>query len=107
MIASLISNFALDVSHTIIDHDGVLLESHLLLLKLTGLLFEESDLIQIVLLQLTEIFLKIIDVLQDLFKDIIEALCTLVLQGSALRSQKLRVFFIVIQLPDPLFNVEL
>ena len=106
-IISLISNLALNISDTIINHDCVLLKPHLLLLQLTRLLLQESDLVQIILLQLPEIFLKIIDVLKNFLKDVIEALSALMLQGRTLRPQQLGVFLIIIQLFDAFFDVYL
>jgi hypothetical protein len=74
---------------------------------LTSLLLQESNFIQVILLELTEVLLQVVDVFQDLLEDIVQALRALMLQSGALRSKKLRVFFIIIQLLDALFDIEL
>ena len=47
---SLITDLTFDIGHTVVDHDGVLLQPHFLLLKLTSLLFQEGHLVQVILL---------------------------------------------------------
>jgi len=47
---SLIADFALNICNSVIDHYCVLLQPHLLLLKLNGLLFQEGDFIKVRLL---------------------------------------------------------
>ena len=104
---SLVTDFALDICDTVVDHDCVLLQPHLFLLELAGLLFQERDLVEVILLELTEIFFEVVDVLENLLQDVVKALCALVLKGRALRSQKLGVFLIIIQLLDAFFDVDL
>ena len=56
-LCSFIANFALNVCDSIINHNGVLLQPHLFLLELHGLLFQECGFIQVGLLEFSEIFL--------------------------------------------------
>ena len=107
IFSSFIANFALDICDAIVDHDGVLLKSHLLLLQLPCLLFQESNFVQVILLQLAEVLFQVVDVLQNLLKDVIEAFCALMLEGCTLWAEKLRVFLIIIQLFDAFFDVYL
>ena len=65
-VCSLVSDFTLDVSDTVVDHDCVLLQPHLFLLKLAGLLLKERDLVEVILLELTKIFFEVVDVLENL-----------------------------------------
>ena len=106
-VGSLITNLALDVCDTVVDHDCVLLQTHLFLLKLAGLLFQKRDLIKVMLLELTEIFFEVVDVLENLLEDIVKALCALVLKSRTLRSKELGVFLIIVELLDAFFDINL
>ena len=106
-VGSLVSDLALDVCDTVVDHDCVLLQPHLLLLQLTGLLFQERDLVEVILLELTEIFLEVVDVLENLLEDVVKALCALVFKGRTLRSKELGVFLIIVELLDAFFYIYL
>ena len=104
---SFVADFTFNISDAIIDHNGVLLQSHFFLLKLSCLLLQECYFVQIILLELAEVLFKVIHVFEDFFKDIVEALSALMLKSSAFRSQKLGVFFIIIKCFYSFFDVEL
>ena len=63
---------------------SVLLDYHLLLDDSVNLLLEELALVSIVDLELIEILVKVGDVLDNFFQDVICSLCSMMLQGGAL-----------------------
>ena len=67
-----------------VESDGVLLHNNLLLDQRVYLLFQEVTLVDVVGLELLEIFLQVGDVLYDLFQDVIRRLRRMVLQSCAL-----------------------
>ena len=73
-----------------------MLQPDLLDLQVTRLLPQEIHLVAVVLLVLSEIFLQVVNVFQDLLQNVVEALCALVLKCSALRSKELGVFFVIV-----------
>ena len=70
-------------------------------------MLQEGHFVVVALLKLTKVFLKIIDVLQNFFQDIVETFCTLMLQSCTFGTQQLRVFFVVVQSFDAVFKVVL
>ena len=104
---SFITDLALDIGDSVLDHYGVLLQTQLLLLQVGALLLQETHFVVVLLLHFPEILLQVVNVFQDFFQDVVQAFCALVLEGGALRPQKLRVLFIIVQSLDRVLDVEL
>ena len=104
---SLIADLALHVGHAVVNHNGVLLQAHLLLLQLTGLLLQELHLVQVLLLDLPEVLLQIVDVFENFLQDVVEALCALMLERGALGTQQLRVLLVLVEGSNAVFHVKL
>ena len=82
---SLETDFALTESNSVVYHHAVLLQSHLLDLQVTRLLSEEIHLINVMLLIFSKVLLQVVNVFQDLFKNVVEAFSRLMFQGSTFR----------------------
>ena len=74
-------------------------------MKLTGLLLQELDLVQVLLLDLPEILLQVVDVLENFFEDVVETFGALMLKSGALRTQQLRVLLVLVQSSDTVLDV--
>ena len=81
---SLIADLTFNGVNACVKAYSVLLDYHLLLDDSVNLLLEELALVSIVDLELIEILVKIGDVLDNFFQDIVSSLCSMVLQGGAL-----------------------
>ena len=77
------------------------------MLELNALLLEKSDLVDVVLLKFPKVFLDVVDIFQDFFKDVIQTFCALVFKGGTLGPEQLRVFLAVVELLDAFFDVDL
>ena len=90
-----------------VESDGVLLHNNLLLDQRVYLLFQEVTLVDVVGLELLEIFLQVGDVLYDLFQDVIRRLRRMVLQSCALWSKELNFLLVIVEKLDGVFRVPL
>ena len=67
-----------------VERDSILLHNNLLLHQCVDLLLEEVDFVDVVDLELLEVFLQVCDVLDDLLQNVIGSLRSMVLQSRAL-----------------------
>ena len=107
VVASLETDFTLAEADSVVDHDAVLLQSDLLHLEVARLLSQEVHFVDVVLLIFPEVLLQIVNVLQNFFQDVVEALGGLVLESSALRPQQLRVLLVIVQALDAVLDISL
>ena len=82
----------------------VLLHDNLLLHQRVDLLLEEVALVDVVGLQLLEVFLEVGDVLNDLLQDVICRLGGVMLKSRALRAQQLNFLFVIVEQLDCFFS---
>ena len=80
-----------------IEDDGVLLDDNLLLNECVDLLFKEVDLVDVVDLQLLEIFFQVGDILNNFLQNVISSLRGMMLESRALASQELHFLLVVIE----------
>ena len=80
-----------------IENDGVLLDDNLLLNECVDLLFKEVDLVDVVDLQLLEIFFQVGDILNNFLQNVISSLRGMMLESRALASQELHFLLVVIE----------
>ena len=80
-----------------IKDDGVLLDDNLLLNECVDLLFKEVDLVDVVDLQLLEIFFQVGDILNNFLQNVISSLRGMMLESRALASQELHFLLVVIE----------
>ena len=90
-----------------VESNRVLLHSNLLLDQGVDLLLEEVAFVAVSCLDLLEIFLKVCDVFNDFFEDVVGSFGGMVLQSGALRSQELHFLLVVVQELDCLFRISL
>ena len=80
-----------------VKDDGVLLDDNLLLNECVDLLFKEVDLVDVVDLQLLEIFFQVGDILNNFLQNVISSLRGMMLESRALASQELHFLLVVIE----------
>ena len=83
MAHSLVAHVVLDDMDALVQTDGVLLDHDFLLHQRVHLLLEEVALVDVIRLQLLEVFLQVSYVLNDLFKNVIGRLSGMVFQRRA------------------------
>ena len=94
---SLVAHVVLDHVDALVEADSVLLDHNLLLYQRVHLLLQEVTLVDVINLQLLEVFLQVSDVLNDLFQDVICCFSGMVLQCCTLWPQQLDFLFVVIE----------
>ena len=67
-----------------VERDSILLHNNLLLHQCVDLLLEEVDFVDVVDLELLEVFLQVCDVLDDLLQNVVGSLRSMMLQSRAL-----------------------
>ena len=80
------ADLVLNLVHSRIDHDESLLDFQFLLVQLPHLLFQESDLVHVHVLQFSEIFFNIKDVFKNLLESVIGLLDRMVFEGGQFRA---------------------
>ena len=101
---SLVAHIVLNHMDALVQAHRVLLHDNLLLHQRVDLLLEEVALVDVVGLQLLEVFLEVSDVLNDLLQDVICRLGSVMLQSRALRAQKLNFLFVIVEQFDCFFG---
>ena len=101
---SLVAHIVLNHMDALVQAHRVLLHDNLLLHQRVDLLLEEVALVDVVGLQLLEVFLEVSDVLNDLLQDVICRLGSVMLQSRALRAQKLNFLFVIVEQLDCIFS---
>ena len=104
---SLIADITLDGLDASVKGDSILLKRDLFLDESVNLLLEEFAFVNIVDLKLLVVFVKVLDVLNDLPQDIVSGFGSMMFQGGALAPKKLHFFLVVIQTLNGFFWVSL
>ena len=80
------ADLVLNLVHSRIDHDEILLDFQFLLVQLPHLLLQESDLVHVHVLQFSEFFFNIKDVFKNLLESVIGLLDRMVFEGGQFRA---------------------
>ena len=87
-----------------VERDRIILDNDLLLNEGIDLLLEEITLVDVILLEFLIVLLEVSDVFDDLLQNVIGSLCSVVLECSALRAEKLHFLLVIVQQLDCLFR---